>query len=166
MRCKFVEASDMAHIAERSDVATRTQWSQHKLRNAFNCIVLADPVRGIFGAMPVETMYAFRKGAVENVAKLVLSKVPASKKAAFDNLAIAFHRSHLQTFCKANPKTSWSNGVSKRSHRQGYDQAGCRKAFHHLVEAFPSTTKCSWVVAQVCPTTPNPYKLQKHLKEM
>ncbi len=47
-------------------------------------------MRGIFGAMPVETMHAFRKGVVENVTKLFLSKVQASKKAAFDNLAIDF----------------------------------------------------------------------------
>jgi hypothetical protein len=38
IRCIFVEASDMTHIAERSDLATRTQWSQHQLRNAFDCI--------------------------------------------------------------------------------------------------------------------------------
>jgi hypothetical protein len=107
-----VEASDMTNIAKRSDVATRTQWSQHQLMNAFNCIVFADPVRGIFGATPVETMHAFGKSVVENVAKLVLSKVPASKKAAFDILATAFHKSHRQTFCKAYPKTSWSNGVT------------------------------------------------------
>jgi len=98
IRCKFVQASEMTRIAKRSDMATRTQWSQHQLKNAFNRIVFADPVHGIFGATPVETMHAFRKGVVENVTKLVLSKVPASKKAAFDNLAIAFHKSHRQTF--------------------------------------------------------------------
>ena len=38
--CEFVEASGMTHTAERSDVATRTQWSQHQLRNAFNGIIL------------------------------------------------------------------------------------------------------------------------------
>jgi hypothetical protein len=93
-------------------VATRTQWSQHQLQNAFNPIVFADPVRGIFSATPVETVHAFRKGVVENVTKLVLSNVPASKKASFDDLAIAFHKSHWKTFQKAYPKTtSWSNGV-------------------------------------------------------
>jgi hypothetical protein len=56
--------------------------------------------------MPVETMHAFRKGVVEDVTKLVLSKVPASKKAALDNLAIAFHKFPQQTFCRAYPKTS------------------------------------------------------------
>jgi hypothetical protein len=45
-----------------------------QIRNAFNCIVFADPVHGIFGATPVETTHAFRKGVVENVTKLVLSK--------------------------------------------------------------------------------------------
>ncbi len=57
----------MTHIAKRSDVASRTQWSQHQLENAFNYIVFADPVRGIFGATPVETMHAFRKGAVTRI---------------------------------------------------------------------------------------------------
>jgi len=31
IRCEFVQASDMTRIAKRSDVATRTQWSQHQL---------------------------------------------------------------------------------------------------------------------------------------
>jgi hypothetical protein len=38
IRCIFVEAFDMTHLAERSDLATRTQWSEHQLRNAFDCI--------------------------------------------------------------------------------------------------------------------------------
>jgi hypothetical protein len=114
----------MTHIAERSDVSTITPWSQHQLKNAFNCIVFADPVPGIFGAMPVETMHAFRKGVVENITKLVLSKVPASKKAAFDNLAIAFHKPHWQTFCKAHPKTSWSNGVTNLTNFTANERLG------------------------------------------
>jgi hypothetical protein len=41
IKCKFVEASDMTHIAKRSDVATRTQcWSQHQLRNALIALFL------------------------------------------------------------------------------------------------------------------------------
>jgi hypothetical protein len=119
-----VQASDMTQIAEKSDVATRTQWSQHQLQNAFNRIVFADPVRGILCATPVETMHAFRKGVVENVTKLVLSNVPASKKAAFDDLAIAFHKSHRQTFQKAYPKTSWSIGVTNLTNITANERLG------------------------------------------
>ena len=57
-------------------------------------------------------MHAFRKVVIENVTFLVLDNVPASKKAAFDNLAIAFHKSHRQTFRKEYPATDFSNGVT------------------------------------------------------
>lgn len=110
-RCKYVLASDMAKISQ-SDQATRTEWSQHSLDNAFNRIAFADPERGIFGATPFESMHAFRKGVVENVTHLVLDNVPASKKAAFDNLAIAFHKSHRQTYRKEFPATDFSNGIT------------------------------------------------------
>jgi hypothetical protein len=75
-------------IARSNDDATRKRWSQHKIENAFEHIVFADPERGIFGATPVETMHAFRKGVVEKVTKLVLESLPASKKAAFDDFLL------------------------------------------------------------------------------
>ena len=62
--------------------------------------------------LPVETMHAFRKGVIEKVTKLVLDSLPASKKAAFDDLAIAFHKSHRQTHRKDYPSTEFSNGVT------------------------------------------------------
>jgi Plavaka transposase len=110
-RCTYVSASDMQKISQ-SDHTIRTAWSQHSLDNAFNRIVFADPERGIFGATPFESMHAFRKGVVENVTLLVLNNVPASKKAAFDNLAIAFHKSHRQTHRKEFPATDFSNGIT------------------------------------------------------
>ena len=124
--CKFVEASDtMTHIAITSDVATRTQWSQCQLKNPFNHIVFADPVCGILCATPGETMHAFRTGVVENVTNLLLSKVPGSKKAVLDNLAIAFHKSHRQTFrIKAYPKKSWSNGVTNLTNITANERLG------------------------------------------
>lgn len=109
--CKYLKACDMDQIS-RMDPATRTQWSQHQVDNAFNGIEFADPVRGIFGATPVETMHAFRKGVIENVTFLVLDNVPPSKKAALDNLAIAFHKSHRQTHRKTFPSTDFSNGIT------------------------------------------------------
>jgi hypothetical protein len=81
-------------IVRKEDADTRKQWSQNKLDNAFAHIEFAGPERGNFGATSVETMHAFRKGVIEKVTKLVLESLPASKKAAFDDLAIAFHESH------------------------------------------------------------------------
>ncbi len=95
VHCKYLVASDMDVIARSEDDETKKQWSQHTLDNAFAHIEFADPERGIFGATPVETMHAFRKGGViAKVTKLVLESLPASKKAAFDDLVIAFHNSH------------------------------------------------------------------------
>ena len=45
---------------------------------------MADPDCGIFGATPVETLHAFRKGLVEMITFVVLDNVPTSKKAALD----------------------------------------------------------------------------------
>jgi hypothetical protein len=112
VHCKYLVASDMDVIARSEDDDTRKRWSQHKLDNAFAHIEFADPERGIFGATPVETMHAFRKGVIEKVTKLVLDSLPASKKAAFDDLAIAFHKSHRQTHRKDYPSTDFSNGVT------------------------------------------------------
>jgi hypothetical protein len=57
-------------------------------------------------------MHAFRKGVIEKVTKLVLESLPVSKKAAFDDLAIAFHKSHCQTHRNEYPSTDFSNGVT------------------------------------------------------
>ena len=59
---------------------------------------LADPVHGIFGATPVQTMHAFRKGMIEMETFLVLDNVPASQKALLDELAFKLHQSHCQTW--------------------------------------------------------------------
>jgi hypothetical protein len=74
--------------------------------------VLADHVQGIFGATPVETMQAFCKGLIEHVIFLVLENVPASRKAALDNLAIQFHQQHRQTYRRRYPATDFSRGVT------------------------------------------------------
>jgi hypothetical protein len=60
----------------------RQRWSQHALDNTYNHVPLADPIRGIFGATPVETMHAFRKGVIEVVTFLVLNNIPKRQKAA------------------------------------------------------------------------------------
>ena len=73
---------------------------------------MADPVRGIFGATPVETMHALRKGIIELVTFCVLEHVTARQKAKLDELAVHFHKSHRQTYRKVYPATDFSNGIT------------------------------------------------------
>jgi hypothetical protein len=61
----FLVAADMACITHNPDQMVRTQWSQNFLNNAFDYVPIADPVRGIFGATPVETLHAFSKRSIE-----------------------------------------------------------------------------------------------------
>jgi hypothetical protein len=111
-KCRYLLAAPMAIIATSDDKDLRSRWSQHAVHNAFHDIVLADPVRGIFGATPVETMHAFRKGLIEHVTFLVLDNVPTSRKAALDRLAVQFHQRHRQTHRKMYPETDFSRGVT------------------------------------------------------
>ena len=112
VNCHYLYAAPMHRIALETDDQQRTRWSQHRVDNVFNKVPLADPVRGILGATPVETMHAFRKGLIETVTYLVLENVPASKKAALDRLAIHFHKHHRQTHRKSYPSTDFSNGIT------------------------------------------------------
>ena len=75
-------AGCIAQIASCPNDALRQQWSQHALDKAYNHVPLADPIRGIFGAMPVETMHAFCKGVIEVVTFQVLDNVPKRHNAA------------------------------------------------------------------------------------
>ena len=112
IRCNSLYALPMHIIATETSDEHRTRWSQHRLDNVFNHVLLADPLRGILGSTPVETMHAFRKGVIEMVTFLVLENVPASKKAALDRLAIDFHTRHRQTYRRVFPSTDFSNGVT------------------------------------------------------
>jgi hypothetical protein len=104
-----VEASDMTHIAKRSDVATRTQWSQHQLKNAFNCIDFADPVRGIFGATPVKQCMPLGKVLLKMLQNSFCQKFQLPRKLHLTIWLLLF-TNLIGTFCTAYPKTSWSNG--------------------------------------------------------
>ncbi len=64
VHCSYLVASNMDVIARSNDVRKK-QWSQHKLDSASEHIAFADPECGIFGASPVETMHALRKGVIE-----------------------------------------------------------------------------------------------------
>ena len=99
-------------IARSEDKELRARWSQHSLDNTFNHMPMADPVRGIFGATPVKTMHAYRKGVIEMVTFLVLDNVPASQKALLDELAFKFHQSHRQTWREKFPATDFTNDIT------------------------------------------------------
>ena len=112
-QCRFVLAEYMARIARSPNKEHRTKWSQHRLvDNAFDKVPMADPVRGIFGATPVETMHAFRKGLIEVVTFLVLDNITATDLANLDSLAIEFHKAHRQTIRRSYPVTDFSNGIT------------------------------------------------------
>ena len=122
--CSFLLAADMALIAHNDDKAVRTRWSQHFLNNVFDHVPLADPVRGIYGATPVETLHAFRKGLIEKVSLMVLKNVPVSKQAALDVLAVQFHRAHRQTYRKVYPATDFSNGITNLTKISAAERVG------------------------------------------
>ena len=54
-----------------------THWTMHII------VATADPILGIFGATPVETMHAFCKGVIEVVTFLVLDECPQKAKSSF-----------------------------------------------------------------------------------
>jgi hypothetical protein len=109
----FALAENMARIARSPNEALRATWSQHRLDNAFDKLPMADPVvRGIFGALPVETIHAFRKGLIKVVTFLILDNITATDLAALDTLAIEFRKSHCQTIRRTYPVTDFSNGIT------------------------------------------------------
>ena len=110
--CDYLSADFINFIANSDDETVRQRWSQHSMDNAFNSVRLADPERGICGATPAETMHCVRMGMINLTTLLVLSNVPASKKAALDRLAIKFHKGHRQTYRKMFPTTDFSKGIT------------------------------------------------------
>jgi hypothetical protein len=94
----FLVANQVASIARNPNLALhKCSWSQHNLNNVFDYVPIADPVRGIYGATPIETMHTFCKGMIEMVTFFILKNVPKRKLAALDAHAIRFHKSHRQT---------------------------------------------------------------------
>ncbi len=109
--CCYLFATPMAMIAASENKAFRTRWLQHAVHNAFQDVMLADPVRGIFGATPVETMHAFCKGLIEH-ARYFSCVGQRPRKAALDTLAVQLHQQHRQTNCTRYPATDFSRGVT------------------------------------------------------
>jgi Plavaka transposase len=62
VQCSYLTADIINEIATAGDDETRKRWSQHCLQNhAFNYVPLANPICGIFGATPTETLHCFAK---------------------------------------------------------------------------------------------------------
>jgi hypothetical protein len=124
----------MDRIAQGDNQELQSRWSQHKLENAFNHMPLADPERGIFGATPVETMHAYRKGIIEMVTFLVLENVPASRKALLDDLAFKFHKSQRQTWRRNFPLTDFTNGITNLTKNNASERLGLAFLFVILAQ--------------------------------
>jgi hypothetical protein len=108
--CVYVEAARMHEISQSNNEQLRQKWSQHQVDNAFNHVIIADPVRGIMSATPTEIMHVFRNGMIAIVTYLVLENVPDSKKAALDSMAVRFHKRHWQRCHKLYPAIR--NGIT------------------------------------------------------
>ena len=124
IKCRYLYAAPMHQIELSEDKALHKQWSQHKLINAFATIEFGDPDRGIFGATPIETMHAFRKGMIETCTFLVLDNVPSGKKARLDHLAKQFHESHRQSYRSAYPATDFSTGITNLTKISAAERVG------------------------------------------
>lgn len=124
VECNDVLSLEMHLIAQSEDELLRKKWSQHQLMNAFHHVPFADSTRGIFGAMPVETMHVFRKGMIEKVTFLILDNVTTRTKASLDRLAVDFHRSHRQTIRSQFPTTDFSNGVTNLTRTTAKERLG------------------------------------------
>jgi hypothetical protein len=85
---------------------------------------MADPVLGIFGATPVETLHAFHKDLVEMVTHVVIVNVPPSKKSVLDRLVLRFHKTHRQSFCSSFPSTTFCNGITNISKISAAERLG------------------------------------------
>jgi hypothetical protein len=105
----------MHFIAQSDDLAIWQRWSQYGLDNGFQHVEMADPDCGIFGATPVETLHALRKGLVAMVTHGVIDNIRPSKKAAVARLAMRFHKAHQQNFHSSFPSTTFCNGITNIS---------------------------------------------------
>ena len=125
--CTWLYAKPMHDIAtgvSKMHDDLRRRWSQHQVVNVYNSIPLADRSRGIFGATPVETMHAFRKGLIEKVTLMVVDHLTAGQKALLDGMAVQFHRRHSQSDRKSFPATDFSNGVTNLSKISASERVG------------------------------------------
>jgi len=110
--CKRLYASTMHTIATNSTIDYRKRWSQHQLENAFIEMPLADPVYGIFGATPVDTMHAFRKGIIESTTCFIIDQLSIGQKTMLDQMAINFNYNHAQTCRKEYPMMNLSSSIT------------------------------------------------------
>ena len=60
--------------------------NMHYLNNVYDFVLMADPVQGIFGATPVETMHVLRKGIIELVTFVCSNMCQPAKKQNLMNL--------------------------------------------------------------------------------
>ena len=152
VNCQYLEAATMHEIALCPDPEQHKQYSQHRVDNAFNHVIIADPIRGIMGSTPTEIMHVFRGGMIAVVTYLVLENVPDSKKAALDHLAIRYHNKHRQTCRKLYPATDFSTGITNLTKISAAERLGLVFLFvilslYEVLEKKAKTSaKRSWII--------------------
>lgn len=65
VECSVLVANQVAAIARNANLTICKRWSPRQLNNVFDYDPMADPVRGICGSSPIETMHAFHKGMIK-----------------------------------------------------------------------------------------------------
>jgi len=73
---------------------------------------LADPMYGIFGATPVDTMHAFRKGIIESLTVFIIDNLTPGQKTMLDHMVLDFEKRHSQTCRNEFPNLNLSSGIT------------------------------------------------------
>ena len=71
---------------------------------------MADPESGMFGATPVETLHAFRKGLVDMVTHVVIDNAPQAKRQHWTALRCAFTKRTCTAFAEPSHPPSFAIG--------------------------------------------------------
>ena len=123
-KCRKLKVQEMHKIASSNNKQLRQKWSRHKVDNAYNYVLFADPKHGIFGATPTEIMHVFRSGMIKVAVTLVLDYIPDSMKMELDLMAKRFHKKHRQTIRKVYPATDFTNGVTNLTQISNAERLG------------------------------------------
>jgi len=122
--CKPLFASTMHCIALSGNNHIQKRWSQHQVDNAFIHMPLADPQYGIFGATPVDTMHAFRKGIIESTTCYIIDQLSIGQKAMLDHMALDFQKTHAQSCKNEFPMLSLSSSLTGLSKISASERVG------------------------------------------
>ncbi len=113
--CTYLRFSDLRAIATNGTDEQRKLYSQHEVTNAFHNINFGGQEYGLLGCTPPEILHVVRKGIVEWSVKPVLENLTDTAKARLDCLALNFHKSRHQIYCKHFSKTNFASSFTNLS---------------------------------------------------